>query len=85
MTNFGLNYEQALPWFREQNVGKAFTEELVTLPSGSSGILLVFVKTEDVGVRCLLTEIQETTIFACGLAWQFQYFEPIAFSLRPAE
>lgn len=85
LSKFGLDYEQALPWFREQNAGKTFTEEQVALPSGAPAILFVFEKTEDVGVRCLLTEINGNAILACGLAWDFQFFEPIAFSLRPAE
>ncbi len=85
LNSFGVDFEGALPWFREQNAGKAFTEEQAILPSGAPGILFVFEQTEDVGIRCLLTEVSDTAILACGLAWQFQYFEPIAFSLRPAE
>lgn len=85
LTNFDLNYEQALPWFRDQNTYKSFIEEQVTLPGGSPGILFLFDKTEDVGVRCLLTEVNGTAILACGLAWDFQLFEPIAFSIRPSE
>lgn len=85
LTSFGLDYEQAQPWFCEQNAGKAFTEEQVMLPSGAPAFLFAFEQTVDVGVRCLLTEVADTAILACGLAWQFQFFEPIAFSLRPAE
>lgn len=70
---------------REQNEGKSFTEENVTLPSGAPGILFVFEQNEDVGSRCLLAEVNHTAILACGLAWKFQYFESIAFSLHPAQ
>lgn len=84
LTNFELDYAQAQPWFRDQNVDRSFTEEQVTLPTGLPGILYIFDQTEEVGIRCLLTEVKDAAILACGLAWGFQFFEPIAFSLRPA-
>jgi len=85
VTDYGLDYEQAQPRFRELNAGKSFTEQQVTLPSGLPGILFLFEKTEDVDVRCLLTEVNNIAILACSLAWDFKFFEPIAFSLRTSQ
>lgn len=33
----------------------------------------------------LLSEVNSVAILACGLAWDFKFFEPIALSLRPSE
>jgi len=84
--DYGIDFEQALPWFREGNANHKFTEEPVMLPTGEPGILIRFepVAGEPI-VRCLLTAVKETTILMCGAAWELEYFGPIAFSLRPAE
>lgn len=84
--NYGQDFQQALPWFREGNAGHEFTEEEVTLPTGMRGILIRFEPVSgEPDVRCLLTAVNETTILLCGAAWDIQYFESIAFSLREAQ
>ena len=83
LTDYGVDFEQALPWFREGNADHEFTEESVTLPTGAPGILIRFEQVPgEVGARCLLTEVNETAILLCGAAWDFKFFEPIAFSVR---
>jgi hypothetical protein len=84
--DYGAEFEQALPWFREGNADHEFTEEAVALPTGASGILIRFTPvTGEPIVHCLLTAVSETTILLCGAGWELQYFAPIAFSLRPTE
>ena len=84
--DYGADFEQALPWFREGNVGQEFTEEEVVLPTGVHGIMIRFEPVSgEPNVRCLLTAVNETTILVCGAGWDLQFFEAIAFSLREAE
>lgn len=86
LTNFGVDFDSALPWFREQHPGEAFTEEMVQLPGGTLGVLFVFEPEPDAATtRCLITEIEQTAIMACGMGWPQAFFEPIAFSLRAAD
>lgn len=69
---------------REKNSNQVFSEQKVTLPNGAPGVLFTFEQLEgEVGVRCLITEVPATPILLCGLAWEFEFFESIAFSLRP--
>ncbi len=83
LTDFNVDYAHALPWFREQNADNKFTEEQVILPSGAPGVLIRFNPVEgEPQARCLLTEVNHTAMMLCGAAWEFHFFEAIAFSIR---
>lgn len=85
MAGYGADFAQAMPSFREGNQSRSFSEEAVTLPSGSAGILIRFEPVAgELEVNCLLTAVSDITILLCGSGWDLQYFEPIAFSLRGA-
>jgi hypothetical protein len=82
LTDFGVDYAHALSWFREGNADNKFTEEQVVLPSGAPGILIRFDPIAgEPQSRCLLTEVNYTAMMLCGAAWEFHYFEAIAFSI----
>jgi hypothetical protein len=86
LTDFDVDYAHALAWFREGNADNKFTEEQVILPAGAPGVLIRFDPIAgEPQVRCLLTEVNHTAMMLCGAAWEFHYFEAIAFSIRTAQ
>ncbi|MBI3160300.1 MAG: hypothetical protein HYZ26_11945 [Chloroflexi bacterium] len=79
-------YEELIQQRHDEFAGYAYTAEDVTLPSGLTGVLFrVEPKTEgDVAIRVLVTQVNGTPMLVAGLAYEFHYFEAIAFTLRPA-
>lgn len=78
-------YEELIQQRHDEFVGYTYTVEDVTLPSGLTGVLFrVEPKTEgDIGIRVLVTELPNgTPMMLVGYAYEFNYFEAIAFSLR---
>ncbi|TAK10812.1 MAG: hypothetical protein EPO32_14060 [Anaerolineae bacterium] len=78
-------YEELIQQRHDEFAGYTYAVENVTLPSGLTGVLfLVEPKSEgDVAIRVLVTQVNGTPMLVAGLAYEFHYFEAIAFSLRP--
>lgn len=78
-------YEELIQQRHDEFAGYTYTVEDVTLPGGLTGVLFrVEPRSEgDFAIRVLVTQVNGIPLLMAGLAYEFEYFDAIAFSLRP--